>query len=63
MESKRIAKKKTYETVKKESQNSLNENGDVEELVLSEIANQTNDPRKAMLTIRSCKDIIKTQNK
>ena len=63
MESKRIAKKKTYETVKKESRNSLNEDDDVEELVLSEIANQTNDPRKAMLTIRRCKDIIKTQNK
>ena len=63
MVSKRIAKTKTNESIKRELLNSLQENDDVEEQGLIEAANNVNNSQKAIQIINRYEDIIKTQNK
>ena len=59
---KRIAKKKTNETVKQEPLNLLQENDDVVEQGLNKRANNVNNFQKAIKIINRFEDIIKTQN-
>ena len=63
MVSKRIAKKKTNESIKRELLNSLQENDDVEEQGLIEAANNVNNSQEAIQIINRYEDIIKTQNR
>ena len=60
---KRIAKKKTNESIKRELLNSSQENDDVEEQGLIEAANNVNNSQEAIQIINRYEDIIKTQNK
>ena len=62
MELKRIARKKTNESIKRELLNSLQEN-DVEEQVLNETTNNVTKYLEAIQLINHYEDIIKTQNK
>ena len=59
---KRIAKKRTNETVKQEPLNLLQENDDVVEQGLNKRANNVNNFQKAIKIINRFEDIIKTQN-
>ena len=55
-------KRKTYETVKQELLNSLKEIKDANKPGLSEIANETKNPKEAILIICCYEDIMKTQH-
>ena len=59
---KRIVKKKTNESIKRELLNSLQENDNVKEQGLNERANNVNNSQEAILVIHRYEDIIKTQN-
>ena len=63
MVSKRIAKKKTNESIKIELLNSFPENNDVEEQGFTAKANNVNNSQEAIQVINRYKDIIKTQIK
>ena len=58
---KRIAKKKTNETVKQEPLNLLQENDDVVEQGLNKRANNVNNFQKAIKIINRFEDIIKNK--
>ena len=63
MVSKRIAEKKTNESIKIELLNSFPENNDVEEQGFTAKANNVNNSQEAIQVINRYKDIIKTQIK
>ena len=63
MVSKRIAKKKTNECIKRVLLNQLQQNDDVEEQGLNKTASNVKNYQKAILIVHRNKDIIKTQNK